>query len=316
MYKLLDVVKKEIGTFKEHLPLVQILCNPGLRERHWKSMSEVVGDNITPNSSTTLNRMIALDLGKHMEDMESVSGGASKEFSLEKAMNKMEEEWKPMAFGNSTYRDTGFAILASVDDIQAQLDDHIVKTQTMKGSPFIKPFKEQIEVWERTMVEMQDIIDGWLKMQATWLYLEPIFSSPDIMSQMPKEGELFIGVDACFKGIMAHMLQDPNCITTCKMAGMLEQIVQSNDDLELIIKGLNDYLEKKVRPRVTLLTHGSFLPLSCCHWYERHHQPITHPCCSVLFCSVCTLHDFSSSRTTRCLRSFPRRKIQHASSLT
>ena len=67
-----------------------------------------------------------MDLSAHMEALEATSGGASKEFSLEKAMDKMDTEWAPMEFAAAAYRDTGLKILSSVDEIQAQLDDHIV----------------------------------------------------------------------------------------------------------------------------------------------------------------------------------------------
>ena len=43
---------------------------------------------------------------------------------------------------------------------------------------------------------MKAILDSWLKVQAAWLYLEPIFGSADIRQQIPTEGKMFEEVDA------------------------------------------------------------------------------------------------------------------------
>jgi len=57
------------------------------------------------------------------------------------------------------------SILTAIDDIQLILEDHIIKAQTMKGSPFVKPFEKEMNDWEAKLMSMQQITDNWLKVR-------------------------------------------------------------------------------------------------------------------------------------------------------
>jgi len=70
------------------------------------------------------------------------------------ALIKMKSEWKAIDLTFVTYKDTGVSILASIDDVQVLLDDHIVKTTTMKNSPYIKPFETQANEWDVRIVRI------------------------------------------------------------------------------------------------------------------------------------------------------------------
>ena len=40
-------------------------------------------------------------------------------------------------------------------------------------------------------MRIQHTIEEWIVVQSQWLYLDPIFSSPNIIDQMPDEAALF-----------------------------------------------------------------------------------------------------------------------------
>ncbi|XP_032391909.1 dynein heavy chain 3, axonemal isoform X2 [Etheostoma spectabile] len=255
--------KSKLDDFKQHLPILSTICNPGIKDRHWDTISSIVGFAVKPDVSSSLLNMLELGLSKFSKKLEEIGALASKEYSLEKSMDKMRNEWVELRFTFTPYRDTGTSIISAVDEIQMLLDDHIIKTQTIRGSPFIKPIEAACKQWEDKLLSMQDILDSMLKCQATWLYLEPIFSSEDIIAQMPEEGRKFAIVDSYWKNIIAESVKDTRVLVATGQPNMLERLQESNVFLEDIQKGLNTYLEQKrlYFPRFFFLSNDELLEI-------------------------------------------------------
>ncbi|KAJ3118419.1 Dynein heavy chain 7, axonemal [Phlyctochytrium bullatum] len=256
-------VKEKIDEFTQNIPMIRVLCNPGMRDRHWSKLSAIAGMDIRPDGATSLRKMLKLNLDQYLQAFQEVSDAASKEYTLEKNLKKMMAEWEPLEFVCIAYRETGTHILASVDEAQQLLDDQIVKTQSMRGSPYIKPFEAEIKDWERRLLTTQEILDEWLKVQATWLYLEPIFSSEDIMNQMPEEGRRFKMVDQNWRKLMGITLREKFILKVTDTPQLLDDLQKDNELLELILKGLNSYLELKrlFFPRFFFLSNDEMLEI-------------------------------------------------------
>ncbi|CAG0885871.1 unnamed protein product [Darwinula stevensoni] len=261
--RVADLVRTKIEKFKQHMPVLHTICNPGLRERHWRQISDAVGVEIQVEEDTTLAMMIESGLPKVVKKLEEISAVASKEYGLEKALYSMKSTWANVYFEFLPYRETGVSIITSVDEIQVLLDDHILKAQTMRGSPYIRALESEFRQWEDTLLAMQDILDAWLKCQGTWLYLEPIFSSEDILQQMPVEGRKFVRVDRTWRQVMGYAVEHPLALEATSQGDLFKRLHEANSLLDDIQKGLNDYLEKKrlFFPRFFFLSNEELLEI-------------------------------------------------------
>ena len=85
-------IRTNLDNFKNNFGLVDSLCNPALRPRHWDDISNIVGFTMEPDNSFTLSRIIDMEVGKHVESLQKISEQATKEFAIEKGLRQMLEE--------------------------------------------------------------------------------------------------------------------------------------------------------------------------------------------------------------------------------
>jgi dynein heavy chain len=259
-YKL----REETSEFRNHLPVIQSLASKALKRRHWEALSELLGKNIDPQDELTLHDLLELDAASHIEKILEVTVAAEKEYNLERTMANMQKDWETLEFEVKPYKETGTYIVGGIDDIVALLDDHIVKTQTMRGSPYIRPIEKECKEWEYRLKYAQSLLDAWIACQRTWMYLEPIFGSEDIMRQLPTEARRFNGVDGLWRKTLGETAQDPNFMVQADPDKRLEEkFSKANEKLDEITKGLNDYLELKrlYFPRFFFLSNDELLEI-------------------------------------------------------
>ena len=249
--KIADTVSQQIDDFKPQMPIVTALAQEGMRQRHWDALSTKLSIDLDPNSEKNQNFNLTMALSpdfgldKHIAAISKEGEKANKEFQIEKALDKMEDEWQNVNFTIDPYKETKTYRLLEVDEIMQQLDEHRVTTQAMQFSAFKGPFEERIETWDNKLSLISEVIDEWLMVQRNWLHLQPIFDSADIMKQLPTEGKKFNMVDRLWRSTMENCKKNPSVITFADNEGLLAKFKDATKILDQVQKGLSDYLNTK-----------------------------------------------------------------------
>ncbi|KAG5885992.1 hypothetical protein JTB14_025387 [Gonioctena quinquepunctata] len=261
--KLTALAIQALKDFRPAMNLMRIMCNDALMKRHWKEMSAIAGFDLTPNAGTSLTKFTKMGLEGDLDKYDVISSGATKERQLLRNLTRMQAEWSDVLFKTSLFKETNINILTALDDIQVILDDHILKALTMRGSIFVKPYEAEVRAFYDKLVRINSTIDEWGKVQSQWLYLLPIFSSKDIVAQMPEEGNMFREVNDIYKRYIDVVIRDPRVFEIAGAVGVLETMEHCIELLEKINDGVTSYLEKKrlFFPRFFFLSNDEMLEI-------------------------------------------------------
>lgn len=209
-----EQIAQKIEVFRPLVPAFIALTNKGLKPRHWAEISSVLSVALEDTEDLTITFLLQYHLQEHIQQIQDISERATKEYTLERTLDKMQLDWRTILFELHEHRETW--VLHELDTIQQVLDDHLVKTQGMCGSPFVRPIESRVFEWNAKLNLIQDVIDVWIKCQVTWMYLEPIFSSDDINKQLPEEGARFQQVDTFWKTTMTNASRNRVVVQVCR----------------------------------------------------------------------------------------------------
>ncbi|XP_055873384.1 dynein axonemal heavy chain 6-like isoform X2 [Biomphalaria glabrata] len=261
---VVPLLKEKVELMRERMPVITDLRNPSLKPRHWEMIYEILDYQFTPENPMTLGKLVEIKAFKHDEKLREISGQASSEASLESILKKVVDSWKTTEFIVLNHKDSkDVFILGNTDDIQQLLDDSIINIATIASSRHVGPIKSQVDDWQRDLDLFGRTLDEWLNCQRNWIYLESIFSAPDIQRQLPSEAKMFMQVDKSFKDVMRKVNKVPAAMRAATQPGLLETFQNNNGLLDQIMKCLEAYLESKrvIFPRFYFLSNDELLEI-------------------------------------------------------
>lgn len=115
--KLVDNIINDLKTFDKYIPLTRVFSNKGLKERHWEKITQIT---TLKKEGLKLHKIMAREmLDNEYKELEEVSDSATKEYNIERILDKMKEDWEGVSVICNAWKDTGTYVMAgaSYDEV-------------------------------------------------------------------------------------------------------------------------------------------------------------------------------------------------------
>ena len=182
-YKAFQHLNDRVKNMDAIRPLIQQLHSPFMQPRHWKKLNGICGKTVNrQDPKFCLRDIINLELYRFSEDVNELVEGAQKEASIEKKLNHIIRTWDDTTVLTfKDYKDTKVLDTGALEEIVENVDLQSMDLMTMNASKDSEEFKGDLLKWQKTLKTIDLVLVVWVKVQKSWMRLEPIFlASEDI----------------------------------------------------------------------------------------------------------------------------------------
>ncbi|XP_052127393.1 dynein axonemal heavy chain 5-like [Frankliniella occidentalis] len=242
-------LKQMIDDFNGTCPLLEMMTNKAMKDRHWKRLEDLTNCSFDVESETfTLKTLLEAPLLQHIDDVTDICQGAVKEKDIEAKMNQVKADWAVVDLVFVEFKNRGELLLRGTEaaEIIAQLEDSLMVMSSLLSNRYNTYFKKEIQnlVWKLSTTS--EIMEQWMVVQNLWVYLEAVFSGGDIAKELPAETKKFNGIDKSWVKIMSRARDVKNVLEVCVGDESMQQLLPFLlEQLESCQKSLSRYLEQK-----------------------------------------------------------------------
>ena len=115
--KLVDNILNDLKNFDKYIPLTRVFSNKGLKDRHWERITQIT---TFKKDNNKLHKIMAREMTEaEYKELEEVSDSATKEYNIERILDKMKEDWEGVSVICNAWKYTGTYVMAgaSYDEV-------------------------------------------------------------------------------------------------------------------------------------------------------------------------------------------------------
>jgi len=240
-------LKQKIDDFNETCPLLELMINKAMRERHWERIGDITGHTFNiDNENFSLKHVVEAPLLKFKEEVMDACIGAQEERKMEINLKQMQLDWSVVPINFAHFKNRGEILLKDDETHQTMvtLEKSINSLLEMLANKYHGFYKKELQSRLADYRKTLGIMEMWLQVQILWVDMEAVFVGGDIARNIPVEAKRFNNSNRNWLKIMQRARENPFMLSCCISDEFMAQLLPHlKEQLEMCEKAVNEFVE-------------------------------------------------------------------------